>query len=492
MKKIFIAVAAIALFTSCGDDYFDINRDPDDLDAANAALSTELPAGIAGLAGAEGSWYALVGGFWSQFWTQSNTSNQYKEIDDYSIGTLDYNLGWTAMYDALGDIRNIKRKAEAAENWNYYLIATVLETQGSQFMADFYDQVPYSEANNVNILTPAFDSGSAIYDAMAENLQLALSKDLSASQGEIPAADDFLFYKDPVTNLPVPTDVQMAHWTELANTMLLKVYMRQTEARPSVAAAGITALITSGAPFLDMDAAMTQFEDAPDRSNPLFETDRRQLNTTVNLRASTTLFSYLDANNDPRIDEYYNPGNPLNQGDFNNTVAGASIAVVKLSATTPVYFMSREESLFLQAEALERYAAGAGAKEKYDAGVIENMSKWGFTGTSFVAGGGAYEYPSGGTFTDKLKAIITQKWVASFPGNGFESFFEQNRTGFPLISSVPQTADSYVPGELSYSVNGTTGGVFPRRMVFPENVTSVNDNAPALIDLTVPVWWDVN
>jgi hypothetical protein len=513
MKKIFVFLTAVTLFTSCGDDYFDINRDLDDLDANSASLSTELPAGIAGIAGAEGSYYALIGGFWAQFWTQSNTSNQYKEIDDYSIGTLDYNGGWTAMYDALGDIRNIKRKAEAAENWNYYLIASVLEAQASQVMADLYDQVPYTEANNVNLLQPTFDSGSAIYDAMAESLQVALSKDLSTSQGEIPAADDFLFGGN------------MAHWTEFANTMLLKVYMRQTEARASVAEAGITALITSGAPFLDTDAAMTQFEDAPDRSNPLFETDRRQLNTTVNLRASKTMFSYLDENGDPRKLEFYDykatpvlsppnsppavsQGNALNQGDFNNTVAGASIAVVTLYATTPVYFMSREESLFLQAEALERYAGGAGAKEKYDAAVIQAFSRWQaddnsssttddlndgetLSGASFVAPGGAYAYPTG-AFQDKLKAIITQKWLALFPGNGFEAFFEQNRTGYPLISAVPQTSLSYVPGELSYSVNGTTGGVFPRRLVFPENVTSTNENAPDLIDLTVPVWWDVN
>lgn len=479
MKKILLIATAITLFTSCGDDYFDINRDPDNLDPNGAALSTELPAGIAGLAGAEGSYYALIGGFWSQFWTQSNTANQYKEIDNYSIGTLDYNGGWTAMYDALGDIRNIKRKAEAEGNWNYYLIASVLEAQASQIMVDFYDQIPYTEANDINILQPVFDDGSAVYDSMTTSLQLALSKDLSTSTGEIPANDDFLFAGN------------MARWTEYANTMLLKIYMRQTEARPAVAQAGISALLTSGVAFLDIDAAMTQFEDAPDRSNPLYETDRRQLNVATNLRASTTLFSFLSDNSDPRKGSYYGAGNSLNQGDFNSPAAGASISVVNLSATTPVYFMSREESLFLQAEALERYAAGAGAKEKYDAGVAENFSKWGLNGASFVAAGGAYEYPTG-TFPTKLEAIITQKWIASFPGNGFESYFEQNRTGFPLISAVPQTSASYVPGQLAYAVNGVTNGVFPRRLVFPENVTSTNDNAPSLIEVTVPVWWDVN
>ncbi len=480
MKKLLTIAAAITLLASCSDDYFDINRSPDTLDVNGAALSTELPSGIVGLAGGEDSYYALIGGFWSQFWTQSNASNQYKDIDNYSIGTLDYNGGWTAIYDALGDIRNIKQKAADQGNWNYYLIASVLEAQGSQILADFYDQIPFAEANNQNFLEPTFDNGQEVYDAMAASLQDALSKDLSTSVGEVPGTDDFIFGGN------------MANWTAFANSQLLKVYMRQTEARPDVAQAGINALLTSGATFLDADAAVTQFVDAPNQSNPLYESDRRQLNVATNLRASTTMYSYLADNSDPRLDAYYEAGTPMNQGDFNSTVGATGISVVHLSATTPVYLMSREESLLLQAEALERYAAGAGAKEKYDAAVEENFSKYGLSGAPFVAAGGAYEYPSGGTFQDKLKAIITQKWVASFPGNGYESFFEQNRTGYPEISPVPQTADSYVPGEFAYAINGVTSGVFPHRLVFPENVTSTNQNAPALVDITTPVWWDQN
>lgn len=479
MKKIFLILTATTLFLSCSDEKFDINRDPDNLSPNGVALSTQLPAGIVGLVGAQGSYYALIGGFWSQYWTQGNSSNQYKEIDDYSVGTADYINGWTAMYDALGDIRNVKRLSKEQENWNYYLISTVLEVQASQIMADFYDQIPYAEANNINILQPKFNTGIEVYDLLASDLKEALSKDLSSSKGNTPLTDDFIFGGD------------MTKWTGYANSLLLKVYLRQTEVRPTVAQAGITSLLNSGAEFLDTDAAMTQFEDAPDRSNPLFETDRRQLNTTINLRASKTLFSYLDDNEDERIDSYYNAGNPLNQGDFNNLVAQTSIAVVKLNATTPVYLMSREESLLLQAEALERYKAGAGAKAKYDQAVIESFEKYELDGSTFVATGGAYAYPSG-TFDTKLKSIITQKWISGFPGNGFEMFFEQNRTGYPKVSTVPQTNESYVPGEFAYSVNGTTGGKFPKRLEFPSNVLTRNQNAPALVPVTTTVWWDVN
>ena len=480
MKKILLLFTAVSLFSACSDEDFDINRNPDNLSADGVALSTNMPAGMVGLAGAQGSYYALVGGFWSQYWTQSNASNQYKNIDEYSIGTADYNGGWTAMYDALGDIRNVKKLALQQENWEYYLIATTLEVQASQIMADFYDQIPYTEANNREILTPKFNSGQEVYDLMVSDLKDALSRDLSSSLGDSPANDDFVFGGN------------MTHWTAYANTLLLKLYMRQTESRPAVAQQGINELLNAGTEFLNVDAALTQFEDAPDRSNPLFESDRRQLNTQTNLRASTTLFSFLTENSDPRVTKFYDPGVSLNQGDFNSGSTPTSFAVVHLEATTAVYFMSKEESMFLQAEALERYSGGAGAKEKYDAGVIATFGKFGESGAAFVAAGGAYEYPEAGTFADKLEAIITQKWVSNFPGNGFESFFEQNRTGYPLISAVAQSNTAYVPGQLSYSVNGVTGGVFPRRMVFPQNVKTRNPNTPAIVPVTVPVWWDVN
>jgi hypothetical protein len=479
IKKIFLMFTAVA-FISCATDDFDINTDPDSLDPNAAELSTQFPAGVMGLVGAEGAGYALIGGFWSQFWTQGNSSNQYKEIDDYSIGTIDYNTPWNAMFDALGDLRTVKTKAEAQENWNYYLMATIMEVQGSQLLTDFYGDIPYSEANDPNILAPVYDPGEQVYDQMVADLQLALSKDLTTSQGETPGSDDFVFGGN------------MANWTAYGNTLLLKLYLRQTEARPTVAQAGAEALITSGATFLNTDASITQFEDAADRSNPLYETDRRQLNTTINLRASTTMFSFLDENGDPRLQKYYRPGNSLNQGDFNSTVGQTSVAVVELHPTTAFFFMSQEESLFLQAEALERYAGGAGAKALYDAAVVKNFSRYSIDGAPFVAAGGAYEYPAGGTLSEKIEAIITQKWIASFPGNGYEAFFEQNRTGFPRVSAVPQSNAGYIPGQLSYSVNGTTGGQFPRRLVFPESSTSTNQNAPALVDLTTPVWWDVN
>lgn len=478
MKKISSLLIIVATAMACNLD--GINKDPDLLTPDSASLSTELPVAITGVVGAQGAYYALIGGFWSQYWTQSNSANQYKNIDDYSLTTDNFTGAWNAMFDALNDIRNIKKNALTQENWNYYLIATCLEAYASQILVDFYDQIPYTEANNPAILDPMFQSGQEVYDLLIAGINDALNRDLSTAQGTLPSIDDFIFEGD------------MDLWVQFANTLKLKIYLRQTEARPSVAQAGIQDLLNSGAEFLSVDAAMTQFIDEASRSNPLYETDRRQLNTTTNLRASTTLNSFLIEYSDSRRDAYYGPGNSLNQGDYNSGVAQNTISVVTLYPTTPVYLISAEDSFFMQAEASERYNGGINATALYNQGVIEAFSKFGLDGSAYVIAGGTYEYPAAGTFDQRLQAIITQKWVAGFPGNGFEAFFDTNRTGYPLTSAVPQTNPAYVPGELVYSVTGTTGGEFPRRLILPSSETTTNPNAPNLVELTVPVWWDVN
>ena len=482
MKKIVISFFSLFILsvgvTSC-EDQLDINRDPDSQSPTGVALATEFPTAITGIVGAQGSYGALFGGFWSQFWTQSNAANQYKSIDDYSIlGTAAIINGfWRDMYDALGDVRNVKRIALEQENWNYYLASTVLEVYASQIMVDFFDQIPYDEANDPLILQPLFNSGEEVYDRMIADLDEALAKNLEESLGDGPGPDDLIF------------GGEMDNWIAFANSMKLKIFLRQENARPGVASSGITELLNSGVKFLDVDAAMTQFEDAPDKSNPLYESNERQLNTPTNLRASTTLFSFLSSNSDPRLSDYYEAGISLDQGDFNNLAAPAGFAVVNLSPLTAVYLMSREESLFMQAEAQLKYGSDAIAQEKYEAGVLKAFSKYGYDGSLFIAPGGEYAYPTGGTEDDKLKAIITQKWAAAFPGNGFEAFFDTNRTGYPEVSNIPQDDENYISGTLSYSVNGTTGGVFPMRIPFPSDVRARNSNAPATSNITDLVWW---
>lgn len=461
----------------------DINTDPDFLSPSDIPISAELPTSITGVATAAGTYFAIPGGLWSQFYTQSAVANQYRTIDDYSMPNSHSLItgGWSQMYDALTDIRNIQAISLEQENWNYYLISTTLEAYTFQILADFYENVPFEEANNPAILNPSFNTSEEIYDAITTELTDALSKNLADSPVDnAPGEDDYIFGGD------------MTKWTQFANTLLLKIYLRQSNARPSVAENGIVTLINSGASFLDDHAAVTQYIDEDSRSNPLYENERRQLNVGTNLRASSTLGTYLQRNGDTRLDSYYDGTNFQEQGDFEDGSADASLPI--LNATDAFYFMTKAESKFIQAEARVRYLGGAGAQALYEEGVMAAFDRWDddsidLDATPYLASGGAYEYPNG-TDEENIEAIILQKWVDLFPGSGFESFIEQNRTGYPSVSNVPTTDLSYVPGQLTYSVEGTTGGDFPRRFEYPNDELQTNVNAPTdIIDITEKTWY---
>jgi len=486
MKKYIYTITLLTLITACGYD-LDINRDPDKPDQNEVALSSELAVGAMGIAAVQSSYYALIGGIWSQFWAQSLAASQYRSIDNYSIGSTEYQGGWSNMYDALSDIKNAKRIALEDGNWNYYLITTCLDVYATQIMSDFYGDVPYTEANQgIAIPEPKFDDSETLYDLFINDLDEALSKDLSTSTTPAPGADDFIFGGN------------MSNWIKFANTLKLKIYLRQTKIRPTVASAGISAMITANAEFLTVDAGISTgldvFKDEANISNPLYETDRRQLNTQTNLRASATLHTFLDNNSDERLITYYGEGNPMRQGDYNSSAAPNSVSIANISPLAPVYFISAAQSYFMQAEAMERYNSGTGAKELYDLGVTaafnkspnfydrnlsESAQKWiydePFDAAPYIAPSGVYEYPSAGTLEEKVEAIITQKWISCYPDNGFESFFEQLRTGYPA--------------SFTHSVNAVITG-FPQRIVYPNEELSRNSNAPNSVEISVPVWWN--
>ncbi|MEO7045645.1 MAG: SusD/RagB family nutrient-binding outer membrane lipoprotein, partial [Ferruginibacter sp.] len=372
---------------------------------------------------------------------------------------------------------------------NFYLMATVMKAYTYGLLVDLYDKVPYTDALEGNSnLNPKFDDGYTIYKSVISEIDTALSKDFSArTNTDLTATGE--------GNIDVVFQGDISKWKQFANTLELKLYLRMVNAKPADAQAGLTALYARNPSFLTDDAGITQgFIDGPGQDNPLYEQNIRQLNTPDNMRASTTLVSFLEANNDPRIVKYFGSTAPksINQGDFlNNDPNVLTAAVFKQSPTDPVIFISAAESWFLQAEARERYFSGANAMADYNQGVLEAFSAEGLDGSAFVAAGGKYVYPTAGTLDNKIEAIVVQKW-ASFPyGVHFiEGWFERNRTGYPKSSPVYSSDPSYVPGQFVVSKNSVLNpGQYPKRLVFPDVEGSRNSNTPAIVPATTPVWW---
>ena len=500
--KIRLRFILFSLFTlsvvSC-KKRLDINTDPNNPSLEQLTPKLVLPAAVSSAAGRIGSDYAIFGGMWAEYYTQGTTANQFKVIDDYNV-TKDFgqtNKGepWVELFSgALNDFNFVINKAKQQGDWNYFLMATVMKAYTYQVLVDLYDKVPYTEAfqGSAN-LQPHFDDGYTVYKGLLAELDTALSKDFDLSTNTPAGPYDYVFTTSTESSWSITP------WIRFANTLKLKMYLRMVYAKPAEAEAGIRKLYSSGVAFLDKNASMNVFQDAPDKRNPFYTYNFVEIGTNANIKASFTFLSWLRANNDPRIDNYFLPKTgstteylAIHQGDYANLdPALNTTSIPNISPTAPVDFISLAESHFLQAEALERFFNGAGAKAEYDAGVTASFARYGDNAAPFIATGGSYAYPSGGTFEQKLEAIIVQKW-ASMPGShAIEAFFERNRTGYPRTSPVFSTNAAYVPGQIVYSKSGITNGLFPKRLIIPDLESSRNANAPADELLTKKVWWDV-
>ncbi|HVZ97683.1 MAG TPA: SusD/RagB family nutrient-binding outer membrane lipoprotein [Chitinophagaceae bacterium] len=487
-KKFVTALIACLLISgiSCRK-ILDINHDPNNPSLDVGTPKIVFPVAVMGVAAEEGGDLALIGGILGEYVTQAAAASQYKNIDQYDLKTTDFNAQWTNLYAfGLKNLQFVIDKANAAKDWNFYLMGTVVKAYAAALLVDIYDKIPFSEAlQGVNNLTPHFDDGYTVYKALIAEIDTALNKDFSAA-----TAIDLRATNEGNVDLLFGGDIEK--WKAFANTLELKLYLRMINSKPAEAQAGIEALYARNAQFLEQDAKVTGFIDAASQSNPLYEQNIRQLNTGGNLVASRTFLTYLQANGDPRAVNFFG-ANPtgLDQGDFLNTSAAAlNASVFKESPTDPVVFLSAAESYFLQAEARERYFSGDGAKALYDQGVMAEFAALGQDASSFIASGGAYEYPSG-TMDENMEAILTQKWTSNAYGVHFiEGWLDRNRTGLPKTSPVYSTDPSYIPGEFVVSKNSLlSAGQFPKRLVFPDVEISTNPNTPAQVSITTPVWW---
>jgi hypothetical protein len=508
-KHIFKTIAFLTLTVVFGcKKITDINTNPNSPPLTAATPQVLFPSGVGSTAARVGGELNILGGFWSQYYTQFTLANQFRNIDSYNLTDNDLNGNWNELFaGALQDYQLSITQSKAKGLYNFALMSTCMKAYTYEVLVDLYDQVPYTQALQGAANTqPTFDKGHDVYLALIKEIDAALAANYKVNLAGGDAATDFLFGGN------------MNEWAQFANTLELKMYLRMVNAYPADAEAGVKKVFGNGIGFLTINAGMNNFVNTPNKDNPFYEYNIRSLNTTTNIKASQTLVSYLVATDDPRAVSLFGSSNPqaINQGDYNgtNTLYGKAVNPVQ-TPLDPVWFISAAESHFLQAEAIVRYSVGTPGSDstEYKNGVIasfvannafyistpkkpDTVHKT-FTPTasvdSFLMKGSPVAYPKTGTQANKIQAIITQKWVSDAQGcHALEGFFDQERTGYPLISPVYSTDDKYIAGQWVYSLNGVTNAkAFPKRLIFPESEYTTNKNTPAQVPLTTPVWWGI-
>lgn len=517
MKKIKYYIAGLfgimtfgASLTSCSD-YLDTNDNPNY--PTEATLATLLPSASATTIAQYGLNGTLIGTVWLQHATQGNSTNQYNTVVNYSLTTASYNYIWTNAYaNTLPDLKLIIGKAEEEGAWNYWLIAKVLTAYNFHMLTDLYEDIPFTEALDADTYRhPKFDdSKTVVYPGILALLDEAIAKeaDAKAASNPVLTRQDHFFNGD------------ISKWVAFAKNLKLKVLMRDFEGNKSQ----IETLLSNGGFYID-DCAFTQFEDATNKGNPLYEYNIRQLNTTENLRACHTLSEFLLNYNDPRIENIYEikasaagdeslsyrekyeglPCGTKPPTSGSNGVPLANSSRYKQRYNDPVYLMNKAEIAFLIAEAYARLGDKVKAEEFYKAGVVNAFDRWAESAgkaESFIAEGGAYAFDASSTGS-MLKCILTQKWISYARANALDGVFDRNRTGIPAIDSerTVRVSDSNPEEGLTAGYELGTfvapgasvlqAHEFPRRLLIPDASGQYNENAPETKPITTPIWWQV-
>lgn len=499
-KILFLSLAVI--FASCEDE-LDINTNPN--------FPTEITPGLA-LTSAQGSLATVMGGeltnlggFWSQYYTQSPVASQYEAMDQYNLNTDYPNRMWTETYaGCLNDLQFVINESNEVGDTGTVLIATLLKAYTYQVLVDLFDAVPYTEAlQGPVIITPPPTPGQEIYADLIASIDAALNA-YNANPVESTVGEQDVVY-----------NANMGNWIKFANTLKLKIYLRMAYT-PQANPAAVTALLAENN-FITTDAAFGLFGTSTNQQNPFYAVQIAQTGLgDVNNVASNTLHSFYTQNDDPRLTAVYRykaadstyVSIPQGSGnEFNNTAVNYSRP--KIGQTTPVFFITVSESYFLQAEALIRYSGGAGAKEMYDQGVIASFQTYqdhfefldpdnefevddtpaAELAAPFIEAGGAYEYIPSADVETAVRQVIIQKWAGLANVNNIEAYIEATRTKYPEV--VPEGTENYSIGNrIPSRISVLPGTQIPSVLFYPESEVERNPNMTQRSSLTQNVWWD--
>jgi len=336
-----------------------------------------------------------------------------------------------------------------------------------QILVDTYGNIPYSQAlQGLSSAQPAYDDAKTVYEDLFKQIDAALTlfndADKFAAQGGTvlnPGANDIMFKGD------------IGKWRRFANTLKLRMLLRQSEKadRQAFVQAQLASIKASGYGFLksgENAAVNPGYANSAGQQSPFYGTYGYQVNGqpieayNVN-RGNKYGINFYQSTNDPRLAEFYAPvtGTTFNGTFFgtiaplvNSQVSGIGPGLLN-NVNQPAYILTSHEAFFLQAEAAQRSFIAGDPKALYQQAITESFVNVGLTAADAVT------YHSQATAnvgwdssTDKIQAIITQKWASLNGWSPFEAWSDYRRLGIPNvpISQDPSTSVKQIPVRLLY------------------------------------------
>lgn len=484
MRKILWFLTHILIFfatISC-DKYLDINTDPNN----PTAVSPDLVLPVALNATSRYQYQFFFGGantlgnFLIYNWSEGFGCLCYPDELRYSVTPAFYQrlfdnayLKALKQYSVLGQFEN--------EIDNYRAIGMIMKVYHFQILVDLYGDIPYFEAlARSDNPTPKYDDAQAVYNDLIIQLTSAIDI-INLAEGSaaivVPGSDDIMYGGD------------MQRWKQFANTLKIRILVRQSDiaSKQTYIADEIANIISEGSGFITEDVVINPgYFNEEGKQNPYWAELGANVDGTVTFVSDATVatqfvIDFLTTSNDPRIDYIYEQpltghmgveqGIPTTEAQLSEFVSNIGPGILTGSEQGSIIFTLAEHNFNLAEAAFKGLYLGNTPEILFNAGVAASFTTLSAPGYTTYIGQNSYAAQ-----TDKLEAILTQKWVALNGINALQSWFDYSRTGYPL--------------NLPISVLATTPDR-PVRLLYPASeITKNSNNVPPQKDAFIDkIFW---
>lgn len=505
-----VLLSATIVFSSCTQDFEELNTRPD------AIIATNVNAGLLGQAFAQAQYFgmkgsagpfqlyqSLFGDLYAQYFanTQINfDSDRHIQVGGWSNGA------WVEFYNTTApQVKFVEDFSAENDMPVENALAKIWKVQVYHRITDYWGPIIYSEFGNEQN-TVAYDTQESVYRSFFPTLDEAVAV-LKANAGGAAFASHDQLYAGSVDQ-----------WLKYANSLRLRLALRVKYVDPDLAKQEAEKAVADGVIMENEDNAM--LKTTANSRNPYWT-----ITDWGEFRMSASMESVLKGYSDPRMPEYFSPvvGVDLNEdgtvsdaerdpdgdGSFYEGLRNGH-AKVDIVATLnrihsdmgtqflnsgrggsdtggPIRVLSAAEVYFLRAEgALEGWAMGGTSEELYNMGIEASLKErtaasdeeiaayiastntpiptddvWGTPALSDIP----VAFETGGSEERQLEQIITQKWLALYP-DGVEAWAEVRRTGYPRLYPRLNSENSDVPKDQ-----------LMRRLIFVESEYSNNEDA---------------
>jgi len=478
INKIMCLALVFAALVSC-DDYLDVNKDPNNPVLADISPDLMLAGAQTTTGDVLGSRMnrlgSTLGGAWGGNVLQfaDPFGNEFR----YNATSTFFNDVWDNLYRRTSNYTNIINYSVGNYD-DHKAIAKILRAFYFQYIVDLYGgDVPYFQKHQyTEMLQVPYDDDVLIYADLLNEVNEAITM-IDNSAGAVIVGNEDAIYQG-----------NMAMWKKFANTLKLRLIVRQSKVISAADAQAALSGLTS-ADFIGFGEAATMnpgYANETDRQSPFFRDfgytpEGGQNNRLVT--ASEYSIQLLDGTLsggtvDGRMGRMFRTNSGGNYvgieqgqilGDLTPAEAGDGFSLLgagfgvdqntTANATMDVNILTEAESFFLQAEAVARgYMPGTGLT-LFNNGITASFNLLGAGSSLAYTGGIAAEAGFGyvGTPDQLIEAIITQKWIALHSINGAESWLEMTRTGYPN-APVPLNQPSTVRAQqLLYPISEIQG-----------------------------------